>query len=252
MSKDFKTNKIGIIIILFFICMSILLIKIGTKKDYFFEVDGEKYTLEEYNVFYIMYTDAYINLNFDSLKEKGLDINKSYNLQKYSDTQTWEEYFKELVDKEITTNTKLYLDSKKNKIDFDVKEDVEIYKKSIEESAKSNNIELEQYYKNLFGEKITEKQINRVLTIHCVSTKYRDFLYEQFRNVISDKDLMDMYSLAPEKYDTVHCKVYYKDYSDQDFTTYANMKNDLRSIKTEEDFDKLAESNTKNYKKSLK
>lgn len=204
----------------------------GGIKNTYYSTYGESFSKNEYSVFYMLYVTDFLNKYGAYLDDIGLDINKDFNAQQFDENKTWQDYFAEQTNKELSQFVVLNKDIKKTKTKVDTKSQVNDLIKIFENNAKIAGVDKETYLQGVFGKGVTEKDVRMAVEYKYNAIEYSNILYQKLKDEIDEKELVSLYTEYPESFD----KVLYRKFTvpnDVEFTYEG---------KTEDDFIEIAKN----------
>lgn len=125
----------------------------------YLSVGDHDITKVEFDYYYNLTKNDYLNTYGNYLSYMGLDTTKDLAKQQYSDTMTWEDYFSSLALETIKQNKALADQAKAENFTYDAEKDLQSFEKSAKEAAKSNDVSVSRYYKATFGSYATFARI---------------------------------------------------------------------------------------------
>ena len=150
-------------------------------------VKSEHYTLSKQLVAYLYnnYYTQYRTKQREYLTMMGLDVTKSLKEQYYNtdNTLTWYDYFMDMTKQYLTQLLVLCEAAKEEGMELseEDKSKVETTVNSIKTSAKTNNMSVDEFIQQEFGEGVTEEEISQYLEMTAISTRYRENLYNSYK-----------------------------------------------------------------------
>lgn len=153
-AKRKKINRIAGIVILVLVVAGLLSIPvrkyIATNSTYI-TVGGHDITQVEFDYYYSLASNDYINTYGSYLSYMGLDINGDFASQAYSDTMSWKDYFDQLAVDTLRQNKALLDEAEAAGFAYDTAKDYEGFVESIKTAASQAGEGLGKYYKITFG-----------------------------------------------------------------------------------------------------
>jgi len=169
------------------------------------KVGDQSYTAAEYNFFYKTTYNNFVNQYGSYLQYVGLDTEKPLDSQKYSDTQTWEDYFKESAQNTMKELTALYGEAQK--AGFKLSETDQASLDSSLENLKTSNTgsdysNADAYLASVYGKGSSVKEISGLITKYYISQAYAKQMNDSFTYTSDDlkkyytenKDNLDQYT----------------------------------------------------------
>ena len=208
-NKSFGKGKSFIIILIVFslligsISGIISLIRNNTQNNEYMKIGEKSFSLQEYEVFYVLYINEFVNSYALYLDELGLDVNKDFAKQNHDDNTTWEEYFKEQTEKQMKQFVALNEDAKETNTALNTTSQVDELIDIFKQNAEYQDSTFEQYIKDLFGQDVTEKDVRSAVEYKYNAVDYSNILEDKLSNDITEKDLISLYTEYPETFDKV-------------------------------------------------
>ena len=206
-----STKKRGIIIvfliaILFFTGIGTILINVAPKNaedNIYMTIGDKKITKEEYQVYYMLYVNEFVNTYGIYFSSWGLDVNKDFNMQKYDKENTWEDVFKTQTNNSIKQYVALNKDAAATKTKIDVSKQVDELIEIFKNNAKTENTDLKTYLINVFGPDVTEEDVRKAVSYQYSAIDYSNKLNDMLKDTITEKDLVELYTKYPATFDKV-------------------------------------------------
>ena len=206
--KARKRMKIGSIAVL--VCIAALIVgSIGTsiyRKQKMFhgtyvKIGNHDLTQLEYDYYFNSAANSYISNYSYLLSYMGLDTTKDYDEQIYSGEMTWKDFFDELAVSQIQEVKALKDDAAKTGFTFDEAAEYQTFQENLVQAADGAGVSKAQYYKNLYGEYATEKNVEAFIKDTLLASAY----YEKIRedNKPSQEEIDAYYAENKNDYDTV-------------------------------------------------
>ena len=204
-SQIFRIIGIAIIVafigtIGYFSVKHIMDIKAATKDPYI-TVGEHTLTQLEYDYYFNNTVNSYINTYSYFLSYMGLDTTQPYDQQDYSEDMTWQEYFEQITLEQIRQEYALLDDAKANAFEYDTTEDYNTFVTTAKDTAKENQITMPVYYKSMFGDYATEKNVKPFMENGYIAKAYYDKLIED--NTPAEDVVSDYYDEHKAEYDKV-------------------------------------------------
>lgn len=175
----------------------------SNNKKVYMKVGNKEITQQEYEVYYMLYVNEFINNYGIYLDAWGLDVNKDFAMQAYDEEHSWEDVFKNQAEKNIKQYVVLNEDAKKTNTKIDINTQVDELIEIFKNNAKTNNTDLDTYLKQVFGPDVTESDVRNAVTYQYSAIEYSNILNNTLVETITEKDLMALYSKYPATFDKV-------------------------------------------------
>jgi len=203
-----KRMKIGSIVVLLGIAV-LIVGSVGTgiyRKQKVFhgtyvKVGGYGLTQLEYDYYFNSASNNYISNYSYLLSYMGLDPSLDYNDQIYSGEMTWKDFFDQLAVSQIQEVKALKDDAAKNGFTFDEAAEYQTFKEDFAQAAESAGVSKAQYYKNLYGDYATEKNVAPFVKDTLLASAYYEKITED--NAPSQEEIDAYYEENKIDYDTV-------------------------------------------------
>lgn len=179
--------------------------KQNAKKEYI-RIGNHSVNQIDFNFYYGYTVNTFLNTYASILPYMGLDTTASFASQMFSETLTWENYFKQMTASNIRQYFALADDAAAKGYEYDVTEDYNEFYKNMSEAASEDNISLKTYLKNAFGSYATKASIEDSVKTFLTAQSYYTYLLEQ--NTPSDEEIAEYYEENKNSYDTVSYRVF--------------------------------------------
>jgi len=209
--KEERTRKcirIGSIAVL--VCIIALIVgSVGTniyKKQKvlhstYVKVGDHDLTQLEYDYYFNNAANNYISTYSYYLSYMGLDTSKDYEDQIYSGEMTWKDFFDEMAVAQIKEVKALKDDAAKNGFTFDEAAEYKTYQENFSQAAATAGVSEAQYYKNLYGEYATQKNVESFVKDTLLASAYYQKLTDD--RTPSQEEIDAYYEENKIDYDTV-------------------------------------------------
>lgn len=203
-----KRMKIGSIVVL--LCIAVLIVgSVGTgiyRKQKVFhgtyvKVGNYDLTQLEYDYYFNSASNNYISNYSYLLSYMGLDASMDYDEQIYSGEMTWKDFFDQLAVSQIQEVKALKDDAAKTGFTFDEAAEYKDFQDNFAQAAENAGVSVTQYYKNLYGEYATEKNVAPFVKDTLLASAYYEKLTED--NTPSQEEIDTYYEENKIDYDTV-------------------------------------------------
>jgi parvulin-like peptidyl-prolyl isomerase len=174
-------------------------------------VDGTHYSAAVLDYYYYSAYNNFVNKYGDYLSMVGLDTSKSLKSQNYSDTETWDEYFRDQAVTSLIGTAAVYKKAQEAGFTLtdDQKSQIDDYYKSIESYCTSAGIKFEDYVHDIYGSYVTEDifktQTEMSYTAQLYDTQYKNSL------TYTDDQINSYYSENSKDIDNVTYELYTAD-----------------------------------------
>jgi len=179
------------------------------------KIGNEKVYAHEINYFYIATYSTFISQYGDYLSYIGLDTSISLKGQKYSEDQTWHEYFLEqavqacykakLMAKEAEaagmTLTQDYLD--------EIEQSVQNIQNDIDTNG--HKYDVNYYLQSYYGTKMDETEYRRILTYYYLAQEYSKEKYDTY--TFTDDEISTYYNENKNQFDCVDYRSFFFSYA---------------------------------------
>lgn len=170
-------------------------------KDTYIKVGNHEITKLEYNYFYGMTKNNYINAYSSILPYMGLDINKDFAEQAYSETMSWKDAFDEMTVSQIIQTKAIVDDAAAKGFSPDITEAYKEYETAVSAAASSAGKSLDRHYKDMYGAYATKKNMEPMVREALLAEAYYNDLMEQ--NAPSEEEVTSYYNENKNNYDKV-------------------------------------------------
>lgn len=227
--RNILLGIIGIIVFIGLICFSQYNKNQSLHKTYATIGENEISDME-YDFYYNMSTNSWINNNYSYLSNYGLDLEKSFSEQIYDkeSNTTWLDFFISEADNFITDVYSLYDDANKNNF-VEYEDTYNKYIENIKNYAKEKEYSYEEYIKTMYGTNITIKDFESFIKKYAIASAYDEYKYNEIENSITDKDIENKYNANKDNYNTYN---YYMLSIDLEKYTEAEIENLKTKIET--------------------
>ncbi|MDD6797616.1 MAG: hypothetical protein PUE71_04920 [Clostridia bacterium] len=164
-------------------------------------VNGEKIGRVEYDFYYNMSVNNFLNTYGAYASYFGLDTEKDFAKQTYQGDETWDDYFNDGAVTMIKQTKALSAEADKNSFEYDVTGDYDDFNKSIEDAASEEGTRLSVYYKDAFGQYASKNKIEKYVKQYLRATAY----YENYSKNITftDSEKKEYYEANKDTYDVI-------------------------------------------------
>lgn len=236
-----RRMKIGSIAVL--VCIIALIVgSVGTsiyRKQKMFngtyvKIGDYDLTQLEYDYYYNSAANNYISTYSYLLSYMGLDASKDYADQVYSGEMTWKDFFDQMAVAQIKEVKALKDDAAKNGFTFDEAAEYQTFLDDLSQAATEAGVSEAQYYKNLYGEYATQKNVESFVKETLLASAYYQKLTED--RTPSQEEIDTYYEENKNNYDTVDYRSF--TFSSADITEESEEADRTAAV---EEFQKSAE-----------
>ena len=242
--KEERTRKgirIGSITVL--VCIIVLVVgSVGTniyKKQKVFhgtyvKVGDYDLTQLEYDYYFNSAANNYISTYSYLLSYMGLDASRDYDEQIYSGEMTWKDFFDQMAVAQIKEVKALKDDAAKTGFTFDEAAEYKTFQDNFSQAAATAGVSEAQYYKNLYGEYATRKNVESFVKDTLLASAYYQKLTDD--RTPSQEEIDAYYEENKMNYDTVDYRSF--TFSSADITESSEEEERTAAV---EEFQKSAE-----------
>lgn len=171
----------------------------------YMKVGDYKVTETEFAYYYNMGVNSFVSQYGSFLPYMGLNVNKDFAEQQYSENATWDDYFQESAAQNLTQTKALVSEAKANGFEHDSTAETDKYMEVLETAAKDANMNLSSYVKSTFGKYATAKNIRPIIEESFYASAYYDLIAEG--KTYSEEEIAAYYEENKNTYDSVDVKV---------------------------------------------
>lgn len=202
--KQKKIDKIvGIVIVLAIVIglVSIPVSRYMAMNSTYITVGGHDVTKLEFDYHYNMAVEDYSNMYGDYLSMMGLDLTSNLDLQAYSNTMTWHDYFSQEAVESLKESKSLLNEATAAGFTYDTAKDYEAFAESMKEGAAASSVSVSKYYKIKFGRYASASNIKPFVE--------ESYFVAAYYNVIAEKEepaedeILAFYEANKAEYDRV-------------------------------------------------
>ena len=182
----------------------------------YIDVDGDKISKIEFDFYYSMTKQNILNQELFSgmtygsyfASYMGYDTSKSDSSQTYGGNSdyTWYDYFANAALSTIKEDKALLKDADKNGFTYNADDDYNNFIDNLKSSADSAGSSVKDYYKTVFGENATEKNIKGYLCSYLKAASYQGELQTKLKP--DDAEIASYYEEHKDDYDTVNYRIF--------------------------------------------
>lgn len=186
------------------------------------KIGNEEVTKLEFDYYYNGVKNNYLNTYSSLLPYMGIDTSTNFEDEAYTDELTWRDMFSQMAVEQMTQTFALAADAEASGFVYDADADYESTVASIEEAATEAGVSVSEYYKSIYGEYATVKNMESFIKEGILASAYYNELLET--NAPAEEEISAYYQENATDYDKV-------DYRSFVFTT------DLAEDASEEDIE---------------
>lgn len=168
-------------------------------KDTYVKVGNHQITKLEYDYYYYMIVNNYVNSYGQMLPYMGLDVNADFAQQQYTDNMTWKDAFDEMTVNQIINVKAMNDDAGTNVFTVDINEDYSQFQENMATSAAANNVSEDRYYKMAFGSYATKENLEPFIKQNLTAEAYYNSLTDRFGP--SEEEITAYYNENKNNYD---------------------------------------------------
>ena len=204
----------------------------------------------EYDYYYNSTISNYLNTYASFLSYMGLDTSVPYDEQQYSEDMTWQEYFEQTTIDQLKQEFALLDEAEKNGFEYDTTDDYNSFIDQAKSAADSDSVSLQAYYKTMFGQYATAKNMKPLIDNTYIANAYYQKLLDD--NKPSDDEITSYYNDNKADYDQF---AYYSfsfassDYEDSTTSIDALAEEMKAKVDAGEDFETLCKEYAPDSKK---
>ena len=167
-------------------------------------IGGRAINRVEYDYYYHIVKNAYINNYGSVLSYYGMDVNDIEN-QMYDDTLTFKQFFEKGAVDRIKQTIALETEMANEGYTLDITEQYDEYMQTIKDGAKESDMSVGAYYKVLLGEFATEKRVEKLIKETLLVSEFSDYKQNGFEP--TDDQIEARYSEDADDYDVFDYKM---------------------------------------------
>lgn len=206
--RDAKVLRVGSIALCVLIVAAIAIsvfVSIWNKKtatkDAYVTIGSHSVTKLEYDYYYSMLKNNYVSSYGSLFSYMGVDATQDIEEQQYSDTMTYKDFFDQMTVDQIKETKALVDDAANNGFAYDSSEDYAEIASGIESGAEAAGTSVKGYYKAMYGDYATEKNVEPFIKEGLLANEYYNHLIEQ--NAPEAQEIKDYYGEHVRDYDRV-------------------------------------------------
>ncbi len=167
-------------------------------------IGGRAINRVEYDYYYHIVKNAYINNYGSVLSYYGMDVNDIEN-QMYDDVLTFKQFFEKGAVDRIKQTIALETEMANEGYTLDITEQYDEYIQTIKDGAKESDMSVGAYYKVLLGEFATEKRVEKLIKETLLVSEFSDYKQNGFEP--TDDQIEARYSEDADDYDVFDYKM---------------------------------------------
>lgn len=167
----------------------------------FITVNGEEITRVEFDYYYNNVVNDYLNSYGAYLSYFGLDASKDFDSQMYDENMTWQDYFEEMTVENMKGTKAIKAEADAAGFQYDSAKEVEEFKNSVKEAAKTAEVSVGKYVKQIYGQYATLNGIAGYVADSARNNAYYDQIAESKK--ATDEEIDAYYKENANDYDSV-------------------------------------------------
>ena len=205
--EDRISRIVGIVVVAALVCLvaSFPIRNYLTLNGTHIKINGEPVTRVEFDYYYHLAVNSYINQYGPYLSYFGLDVNRDLASQMYSETLTWKDYFEEQTVESLKKSKGLVREAESAGFSYDTTEDYRVYMENMENAATETGTTMKQYVKDFFGAYATEARLKPYIEESLLADAYVQHLSEE--KTPSQEQIEEYYDGHQEDFDSVDYRV---------------------------------------------
>lgn len=164
-------------------------------------VDDEKIGRVEFDFYYNMTVNNFLNTYGSYASYLGLDTEGDFSKQTYQDDETWEDYFNDSAVTMLKQIKALAREAEKASFEYDVTDDYNEFTESVDSAAQEEGVSSSDYYKEAFGKYATRSRIEEYAKEYLYAEAYYDDYQENV--TLTDAKQDEYYKENKDTYDVV-------------------------------------------------
>lgn len=165
------------------------------------KIGNEEVTKLEFDYYYNGVKNNYLTTYSSLLPYMGIDTSTDFEDQDYTDELTWRDMFSQMAVEQMTQTFALASDAAASGFTYDVDTDYSSTEASIEEAAKEAGVSVSEYYKSIYGEYATVKNMEPFIKEGILASAYYNELLET--NTPTQEEVLAYYQEHTQDYDKV-------------------------------------------------
>ncbi len=135
-------------------------------------VGNHKISEVEFDYYYTLASNDYLDTYGDYLAYMGLNVNGSFDSQAYNDTMSWKDYFDQLAVDAIRQNKALLDEAQAAGFTYDPSQEYQTFVEENKEAAAAAGVTTGKYYRMTFGDYATASNIRPFVEDGYIATAY--------------------------------------------------------------------------------
>ncbi|MCH5274974.1 MAG: hypothetical protein J1E65_03980 [Lachnospiraceae bacterium] len=175
--------------------------KFVAARSTYITVGGHKISELEFDYYYALTSNDYLDTYGDYLSYLGLNINGSFESQAYSDTMSWKDYFDQLAVNAIIQNKALLDEAEAAGFTYDASAEYAVFAADNKEMAAEAGMTLGKFYRAAYGQYATASNIKPFVMEGYIASAYYSTVADS--KAASDAEIRAYYGEHTEDYDSV-------------------------------------------------
>lgn len=146
--------------------------KFAAAHSTYITVGSHKISEVEFDYYYALASNDYLDTYGSYLSYLGLDISGSFENQAYSDTMSWKDYFDQLAVNAIIQNKALLDEAEAAGFTYDASAEYEAFVANSKEAAAEAGVTLGRYYRATFGQYATASNLKPFIEEGYIASAY--------------------------------------------------------------------------------
>lgn len=167
----------------------------------FITINGEEITRVEFDYYYNNVVNDYVNQYGAYLGYFGLDVSQDFSTQMYDENLTWKDYFEEMTVENMKSTRAVKAEADAAGFQYDSASEVEEFKESIKEAAKTAQVSTKNYVKQLYGQYASLNALTGFVAESARNNAYYEQISEGKK--ATDEEIEAYYAENPDDYDSV-------------------------------------------------
>lgn len=202
--RDARMMRIGAIVV-FAVIAAAIVGSVGKSvwdrkaatKDTYVTVGEHAVTKLEFDYYYQAALSGYSTM----LPYMGVDPTADLAEQQYTEDLTWKDFLDGIAVEQVKQTKAMLDDAAANNFTYDVSEEYANTISSLKASADSEGVSVGEFYKTVYGEYATEKNMENILKSDMLAAAYYNHLMEQ--NAPEEQEIKEFYEQNAQSYDKV-------------------------------------------------
>ena len=170
-------------------------------------INGETYTAAEVDFYFVNNFQSFLSQNYYYLSYLGLDTSSDLRSQKYSEDQTWFDFFLDQTLSQMSDIQAMNDAAAKDGFTWndDLQTQLDSTLNTLKTNAANSGMSVNEYLTRLFGSNMTRKVFEEQTKRSLLAQAYADNYQENL--TYTEQELADAYSENPKIYDKVSYEV---------------------------------------------